>query len=236
MAFEEQLPQWENEGTQPPQSKRAEGWLPNEKPPASWMNWLFGRAYKALKELQEKAASTLQVEDLAGIGRTNETVKGNADALSAHLDDKVNPHNVTAAQTGAVAKSGDTMSGDLEIDKNTPYINLEHNSSGTSINGGILARNKEQDIWRVGRSSGNGILIIDAFVNAIDFRSAIGRYFFLGPSDSVATIAVHDGHPEGSVGGNIGSLCLRTDGGSHGKLYVKTSGTGNTGWVEVLTS
>src|SRR5690606_13245827 len=62
MAFEEQLPQWENEGTQPPQSKRAEGWLPNEKPPASWFNWLFGRTYRVLKEFQEKAAEKVDVE------------------------------------------------------------------------------------------------------------------------------------------------------------------------------
>lgn len=55
MAFEEQLPKWENEGTEPPQSKQVEGWQPNEKPPASWFNWLFGRAYKVMQELQEKA-------------------------------------------------------------------------------------------------------------------------------------------------------------------------------------
>src|SRR5690606_33382208 len=62
MAYEEQLPQWENEGTQPPQSKRAEGWLPNEKPPASWFNWLFGRTYRVLKEFQEKAAEKVDVQ------------------------------------------------------------------------------------------------------------------------------------------------------------------------------
>src|SRR5690606_40401118 len=80
MAFEEQLPQWENEGTQPPQSKRVEGWLPNEKPPASWFNWLFGRTYRVLKELQEKAAL-------------------NTD-LNAHENNKNNPHNVTKQQVG----------------------------------------------------------------------------------------------------------------------------------------
>mgnify|MGYP007013983167 CR=1 FL=1 len=65
MAFEEQLPQWENEGTQPPQSKRVEGWLPNEKPPASWFNWLFHRTYKALQELQQKAVEREEFESHA---------------------------------------------------------------------------------------------------------------------------------------------------------------------------
>jgi hypothetical protein len=39
------------------------------------------------------------------------------------------------------------------------------------------------------------------------------------------------GTPEGSVTADIGSLYTRTDGGASTTLYVKESGTGNTGWV-----
>jgi len=39
------------------------------------------------------------------------------------------------------------------------------------------------------------------------------------------------GSPEGSVTAVIGSLYTRTDGGASTTLYVKESGTGNTGWV-----
>ena len=39
------------------------------------------------------------------------------------------------------------------------------------------------------------------------------------------------GAPEGSVSASVGSLYLRTDGGATTTLYVKTSGTGNTGWT-----
>lgn len=39
------------------------------------------------------------------------------------------------------------------------------------------------------------------------------------------------GTPEGVVTAGIGSLFLRTDGGTSTTLYVKESGTGNTGWV-----
>jgi hypothetical protein len=39
------------------------------------------------------------------------------------------------------------------------------------------------------------------------------------------------GTPEGSVSGNVGDLYSRTDGGAGTSLYVKESGTGNTGWV-----
>ncbi len=39
------------------------------------------------------------------------------------------------------------------------------------------------------------------------------------------------GTPEGSVAARVGSLFVRTDGGAGSTLYVKESGTGNTGWV-----
>lgn len=39
------------------------------------------------------------------------------------------------------------------------------------------------------------------------------------------------GSPESVVTASVGSLFLRTDGGTGTTLYVKESGTGNTGWV-----
>ena len=39
------------------------------------------------------------------------------------------------------------------------------------------------------------------------------------------------GSPEGAVTAPVGSLFLRTDGGSATTLYIKESGTGNTGWI-----
>ncbi len=41
------------------------------------------------------------------------------------------------------------------------------------------------------------------------------------------------GAPEGSVTGVVGNIYLRSDGGANTTLYVKESGTGNTGWVAV---
>lgn len=37
--------------------------------------------------------------------------------------------------------------------------------------------------------------------------------------------------PEGAVTGIVGDLFLRTNGGASTTLYVKTSGSGNTGWT-----
>jgi hypothetical protein len=46
-----------------------------------------------------------------------------------------------------------------------------------------------------------------------------------------ATIRAGTGTPEGVVTATVGSLFMRTDGGAATTLYVKESGTGNTGWV-----
>lgn len=44
------------------------------------------------------------------------------------------------------------------------------------------------------------------------------------------------GSPEGVVTASQGSIFLRTDGGSGTTLYVKESGTGNTGWIAFSVS
>jgi hypothetical protein len=50
-------------------------------------------------------------------------------------------------------------------------------------------------------------------------------------SGTAATIRAGAGSPEGAVTANVGSMYTRTDGGAGTTLYVKESGTGNTGWV-----
>lgn len=45
------------------------------------------------------------------------------------------------------------------------------------------------------------------------------------------TISAGSGSPESVVTAMIGSLYLRLDGGASTTLYVKTSGSGNTGWT-----
>jgi len=44
-------------------------------------------------------------------------------------------------------------------------------------------------------------------------------------------IITGSGTPEGAVTAPVGSLFTRTDGGASTTLYVKESGTSNTGWV-----
>lgn len=48
-----------------------------------------------------------------------------------------------------------------------------------------------------------------------------------------ASIRWGTGSPEGVVTSPVGGVYLRTDGGASTVLYIKESGTGNTGWRAV---
>lgn len=54
---------------------------------------------------------------------------------------------------------------------------------------------------------------------------------YVGQSETAPSIRSGAGTPEGAVTAPVGALYLRTDGGATTTLYVKTSGTGNTGWT-----
>jgi hypothetical protein len=56
-------------------------------------------------------------------------------------------------------------------------------------------------------------------------------FVYLGPANTWPGIFISTGTPEGSVTAPPGSFCLNKSGGAGTTLYVKESGTGNTGWV-----
>ena len=58
MTWTEDLPEWTETGDEPSAGKKAEGWLPDEKPPAGWFNWLFNRTYACLVELRGSLEAT----------------------------------------------------------------------------------------------------------------------------------------------------------------------------------
>lgn len=57
----------------------------------------------------------------------------------------------------------------------------------------------------------------------------IAAVAFIGGSN----VSIHSGvgSPEASITAVVGSMYLRSDGGAGTTLYVKESGTGNTGWI-----
>lgn len=44
-------------------------------------------------------------------------------------------------------------------------------------------------------------------------------------------LRIHTATPEAAITAPVGTLCVNTAGGASTTLYVKTSGTGNTGWT-----
>jgi hypothetical protein len=105
----------------------------------------------------------------------------------------------------------------------------------TSAGSGRLTVNKLSD----GGTGGN----VDFFQGAdskkanIDtngsFWSGGGTIKLSGTSESASNCLITNGTgtPEGVITAKVGSLFLRIDGGASTTLYVKESGTGNTGWV-----
>ncbi len=84
-------------------------------------------------------------------------------------------------------------------------------------------------------TSGTGNTEWDNYVNnsaAIPYADY--RYqgaIYMGTSQSFPSLLTGTGTPEGAVTARIGSIFMRQDGGAGTSIYVKQSGTGNTGWV-----
>jgi len=88
----------------------------------------------------------------------------------------------------------------------------------------------------------SGMFLNGTILSLVSDGSASGPGLTIDQSDNVAipngslaigtpTISSGTGSPEGVVTAPIGSLFMRSDGGAITSLYVKESGTGNTGWV-----
>ena len=91
-------------------------------------------------------------------------------------------------------------------------------------------------IGEVGSLVGTNSSFIPSTDNAIDlgllslrWSNAYARQIRPGAGAVIWTSGA--GTPEGAVTAPVGSLFTRTDGGAGTTLYVKESGTGNTGWI-----
>jgi hypothetical protein len=68
-------------------------------------------------------------------------------------------------------------------------------------------------------------------VYAATSQALAAETLYVGKNNTTARILSGTGSPQGVVEAPVGSLYLRQDGGANTTLYVKESGTGNTGWV-----
>lgn len=94
------------------------------------------------------AAQAIAIADAKSAGTQAQT------NLTAHINTKTNPHAVTCAQIGAVAKSGDTMTGTLRIKANVHgnwtegiRINSADNGWTSLVLGGSSDSGTGQGVW-----------------------------------------------------------------------------------------
>lgn len=155
-------------------------------------------------------------------------------------------HRVTFNGSAPAPKAMDVNAGvwtldSVHIEQATIGIYCGPNSSGraSGISGstgtGEVMR-MESGGWTVaGILKGTATTTLADFVSGVSFTDAFINIWVANGYNSVrigsTLIDAGGGSPEGVKTARVGSLYLRADGGANSTLYVKESGTGNTGWV-----
>jgi hypothetical protein len=133
-----------------------------------------------------------------------------------------------------VKRSGDTMTGNLGF----PTLRgLEYKNGDTDTTADLVSfpeLSSGQAVVRIFRNTnttGTKILQINKGdgTTAVAFQVTNGEITFL--NGRTVTITAYAGNPNGNVAAPPGSICLNTSGGASTTIWVKESGTGNTGWV-----
>lgn len=173
------------------------------------------------------------------------------DASAANLDFKSS--DVTGIGT-FLATGLMTLQGSLEVVSPSTFSDVVIGAPAGNNAGVVLADETKSKRWvvfkdnvpesgsnagsdfNIRRFSDEGVFLGSAFSLSRSTGQAtfsddvtIGGNVELGAAE--LTISTGSGSPEGSVAASIGSIYLRTDGGAGTSLYVKESGTGNTGWA-----
>jgi len=126
-----------------------------------------------------------------------------------------------------------TITGNTFINVSTAAATREGIAADSGANYGIIEGNTIQD----GGATNKPVYGINIGAGANNFRiganNAYGttRGTHNASTTTTLTGVLVTGTPEAVIGGAIGSTVTRTDGGASTTLYVKQSGTGNTGWI-----
>jgi hypothetical protein len=165
--------------------------------------------------------------------------------ISGTFDNGGDPSNIVIGRVGGEIRTPD-------ITKTQTWTGLQTMQGGvdvTGIVGGSAALiSGIRRLKMAGASQAGNIGLVEAYDRlAVSANHALGSYPDPGggvvyanaavavgngaASSTMAKWRAGDGSPEGVVTGNVGDLWSRLDGGATTTLYVKTSGTGNTGWT-----
>jgi hypothetical protein len=166
-----------------------------------------------------KGASQIGLQDLAG--RTTDTLQGLGDIIST--------------LSGAVVKKDGTAVMTDNLDFNADLGMRIKKGNATSIMQmdfpEVTTAGANVRIFRNTNTSGGKALVL---CNG-DGTLTVAFQIFNGIINTINGVAVSimagSGAPEGSRTAPVGSIYLRSDGGAGTSIYVKQSGTGNTGWA-----
>lgn len=158
------------------------------------------------------------------ISNMKTVIDSNDDLRIAHEANTTTAHGVNTK----VSKSGDTLTGNLNIEKNEPSTTYK-DLNGTyyfrlfgDLDSLFLEQYQVSDNSFVSTRMRIVLNTGDMFLGdgtKLVWRDGNSGPFYKG-----------SGSPEGIVTAPVGSIYQRTDGGASTTLYVKQSGAGNVGW------
>lgn len=137
--------------------------------------------------------------------------------------------------SGQILRIGASVTATYVDGARIPAASITNNAASTELtarrqNSNTFDKGTVEGAWTVGN-------LLPGSDNSADIGSAGARFRDLNLAGAIrfgtgAPIWLQaSGTPEGAVTAPVGSLYTRTDGGAGTTLYVKESGTGNTGWV-----
>ena len=157
----------------------------------------------------------------------------NCGGASTYDDGLYNQYEIASRYDGRTGSPGSVFAVDIHGSFNQFYISVEDTAT-PQVRGVVLRLGAENN--RITDYLSN--TTVQNFLNEDTSNTNVWNYaadaLFLGKvtiGAGGATISSGSGTPEGVVTAVVGSLFLRTDGSTSTTLYVKTSGTGNTGWT-----
>lgn len=153
----------------------------------------------------------------------------------------VNGNGVANNTNGFDLQSGYWTLQGLHFERSTTGLRVGANSSGVtmSVSGGVGVTT----VIRLDSANWTNLettldvatnLIDDAVGAGIVWQNTFLRHYTpsaQGFQIQQCIFRVGSGTPEGVVAARVGSIFLRNNGGANTTLYVKESGTGNTGWI-----
>lgn len=175
---------------------------------------------------------------MAFLTNTTERMRIGTDSIKMLIPTKIVDKSLTITNTDQTKKvvlsansSGDyviTPTGIVNPTKDIRFTLGAVAEFGTTDDFGFDIRTNGVDRIHIDTA---GSTIFKGGANTITINTTSGYISQLGTFYGAVSVRTGSGSPEAVITANVGSLYLRTNGGANTTLYVKESGTGNTGWV-----